>query len=237
MKTLNAPEDTGSLSIEGDEFPVVDGQVQVPNCHVQLAMQLGCTDPEADALIPPIMPTVDAEHVPAVNEALVQENEELRRENELATTEIDTLNTKLKEAGEGFNELSEEMREVENLNRLLVGSVEKLSVALTEAGGDPAAVLAGEAPPEATESAKEGQEGPAGGGDGGGTDEATDELPRLPDEMPDFSGFEYNALIGWVKGRKVALPAGINKKAAQKLCEDTYTEQKAAQDAADAKEA
>lgn len=237
MRKMTAPEDTNSINIGGDDFtPDENGQIEVPESHVQLALQLGCVDPDAAPIIP-VMPSVSEEALPVLNEALVTENEGLKAD--LAKAEealkgadarIDALTKARDEAlelAEGYGQIVDGLR----------GSISSAREALTAAGHDADAYLPvappSEMPPGATERPHGGAGAGSGAESGGGAETGEDDaLPRL-DEQPDFDGMEYNPVIAWIKGRKVAVPSGIRKPDAIKLAKQVFADQKAAQDEAE----
>lgn len=251
MRELKVPEDTTILNIAGDDFtPDADGIITVPEGHVQQALQLGCTDPDAAPVIP-VMPSVDAEAVPALNEALVAENEGLKADLEEAngkvtmlTTANDDLRDQVQAMSGSAETLTKERNEALELAEGygsvidgLRGSVTTAREKLEAAGLDPDEFLPTGTAADAGDEATERPHGDAGAGSGSesggeaGTGEE-DALPRL-DEAPDFDGMEYNSVLAWIKGRKVAIPANTKKTDAIKLAKQVFADQKAAQDAAD----
>lgn len=198
MKTLNAPADTASFNIDGEDYTVVDGQISVVASHVDAAIRLGCTDPDTTeaALAPvvPILPDVDSEDLSI---ALIQENEDLKKEIAALT---DT-NTQL----------------IDDLEKA-ISALEVMQVERDRA------VLALNEAQSATESAADDKEegGTADSGTQGGdtTEEETAEVV----EKPDFDGMEYNPLKEWLKDNGVVAPANLKKVDAVKACHVRWDE-------------
>lgn len=214
MQTLRVPEDTASLAIDGETYtPDENGHISVPNAHLQQAVSLGCVDPDAE---PPAMvtPTIDPETAPDLAAALIAENEDLKGDVALLTSANDVLrdsNTQLADSLEkAIQTISDQQGVIDGL---------RAASETTESGSE-------------TRGADEDGLSASEGADASGG--ASPSLPPLADERPAFDdaeAFGRDELRDWLASRGVLVAGNVSRATAEKLCLDTYAEQKALQDA------